>query len=64
MKISMDGTLVEFVPESEGERKALGDLWSLVLDCASKNLKLVPVGEFVAADPARSRVARFNLEDD
>lgn len=64
MKIKMDGTLVELEPENGQEVKDLGVLWELLVDCASSNRKLVPVGEFVPGDPDRSKVARLNLEDD
>jgi hypothetical protein len=63
MRISLEGTLVELAPENETEVKELSVLWDFIVDCASSNRKLVPVGEFSAHDPARSKVARFNMED-
>jgi hypothetical protein len=63
MKIEFNGTLVEFKPESQVEVKELSSLWDIVVDCVNNNRKLVPVGEFVPADPDKSKVARFNLED-
>ena len=63
MKIKLDGTLVEFSPENGSEVQDLSALWDIVVDCVKSNRRLVPVGEFVPADPDRSRVARFHIED-
>ena len=63
MKINFEGTLVEFVPENDTEKKELSTLWDFMVDCAASNRKLVPVGEYVVSDPERSKQARFNLED-
>ena len=63
MKIKLDGTLVEFSPENGSEVQDLSALWDIVVDCVKSNRRLVPVGEFVPADPDRSRVARFYIED-
>ena len=60
MKISIENTLVEFEPENDTEKAELSKLWDLLVDCAQFNRKLDPVGEFV---PAKSKVARFNVED-
>ena len=60
MKIKIDATLVELVPESDTEKKELGALWNLVVDCVKFNKKLVPVGEYI---PSHSKEARFNIED-
>ena len=63
MKIRLAGTLVEFSPESGSEVEDLSALWDIVVDCVKSNRKLVPVGEFIPANPDKSRVARFNIED-
>ncbi len=63
MRIELNGTMVELGPETDTERQKLGELWDLLVDCAKFNRKLVPVGEFVPADPVRSRQARFDIED-
>lgn len=63
MKINVEHTLVEFTPENDTEKKQLGELWDLLLDCVSKNRHLEPVGEFVPADPEKSKLARFNIEE-
>jgi hypothetical protein len=60
MKITVDNKLAEFVPESEDEAKALGELWNLVVDCVKFNKKLVPVGEYM---PGQTEQARFAIEE-
>jgi hypothetical protein len=60
VKIDFNNDLVEFKPESKDEAAAMQKLWDVVLDCVRSNLKLVPVGEFVAG---KSEVARFHVED-
>ena len=59
MKISVEKNVVEFVPESDQEKKQLGTLWNTIVDCAKFNKKLVPIGEFV---PQKSDLARFAIE--
>jgi len=63
MRIKLEGTLVEFSPENGSEVEDLSALWDIVVDCVNNNRKLVPVGEFIPANPDKSRVARFNVED-
>lgn len=60
MKITVERTLVEIVPENEEETKSLEALWKLIVDCAKFNKKLVPVGEYI---PQVNNTARFNIED-
>jgi hypothetical protein len=60
MKISIAKNVVEFVPESDQEKKQLGALWNTIVDCVKFNKKLVPIGEFV---PQKSELARFAIED-
>jgi len=60
MKISVEKNVVEFVPESDQEKKELGTLWNTIVDCAKFNKKLVPIGEFI---PQKSDLARFAVED-
>ncbi len=59
MKISVEKNIVEFVPESDQEKKQLETLWNTIVDCAKFNKKLVPIGEFV---PQKSDLARFAIE--
>ena len=60
MKIKVDGKLVEFTPETDAEREALGGLWTVVVDCVKFNKKLVAVGEYIAG---QTEQARFAIED-
>ena len=60
MKISVEKNVVEFVPQSEQEKKELATLWNTIVDCAKFNKKLVPIGEFI---PQKSDLARFAVED-
>jgi hypothetical protein len=60
MKISVEKNVVEFVPESDQEKKQLGKLWNTVVDCVKFNKKLVPIGEFI---PQTSELARFAVEE-
>ncbi len=60
MRINIEKTLAEFVPENDTEAKELEKLWRLVVDCAKFNKKLVAVGEYI---PGQSKQARFNIED-
>jgi hypothetical protein len=60
MKIEFNKDLVELKPETKEEAAELQKLWNVVLDCVKSNLKLVPVGEFIAG---KSSVARFHLEE-
>ncbi|MFH2007694.1 MAG: hypothetical protein ABI333_14000 [bacterium] len=60
MKINIDNTLVELVPEGPDEIKQLSALWDVVVDCVKFNKKLVPVGEFI---PGETSQARFAIED-
>ena len=60
MKIGFNHDLVEFTPESKEESADLQKLWNVVLDCNKGNLKLVPVGEFLAG---KSELARFHVEE-
>lgn len=60
MKITMDGLLVNVTPETEREKKEINELWRILIDCANKTRKLVPVGEYI---PGRKEVAVFNIEE-
>jgi len=59
MKIQFAKDLVEFVPETEDEKKELSLLWDLIVDCVKFNKKLVPVGEYI---PQKNELARFAIE--
>jgi len=59
MKIELEGSLIKFTPETDSEKKELNQLWTLVVDCAKTNKKLVPVGEYL---PGIKEVATFNIE--
>lgn len=59
MKIQFAKGLVEFVPETEDEKKELSLLWDLIVDCVKFNKKLVPVGEYI---PQKNDLARFAIE--
>jgi hypothetical protein len=60
MKISFAKNLVEFIPESDDEKKELSLLWDIVVDCVKFNKKLVPVGEYI---PMKNDRARFAIEE-
>lgn len=60
MKIKFAKDLVEFVPETEDEKKELSLLWDIVVDCVKFNKKLVPVGEYI---PMKNDRARFAIEE-
>ncbi len=59
MKIEVKKNLVEFTPETEGEKKSLETLWKTVVDCVRFSKKLIPVGRYV---PAEDTLARFAVE--
>lgn len=59
MKIRIEKNLVEFIPESPEETKALSGLWDTIVDCAKFNKKLVPIGEYV---PSKENLAQFAIE--
>ncbi len=59
MKIVLEGSLLKMTPENDGEKEELNQLWTLVIDCANNNRKLVPVGEYL---PGTKEVATFNIE--
>jgi hypothetical protein len=59
MKIELEGTLLRMTPESDREKEELNQLWTIVVDCAKTNKKLVPVGEYL---PGMKEVATFNIE--
>lgn len=60
MKIKFAKDLVEFVPETDDEKKELSLLWDIVVDCVKFNKKLVPVGEYI---PMKNDRARFAIEE-
>lgn len=59
MKITFEGTLLRMTPENDREKKELNQLWTIIIDCANTNKKLVPVGEYL---PGVKEVATFNIE--
>ncbi len=59
MKIELEGSLLKLKPENEREATELNQLWTLVVDCAKENKKLVPVGEYL---PGVKEIAVFNIE--
>ncbi|MGE5892482.1 MAG: hypothetical protein ACM34I_00345 [bacterium] len=59
MKIELEGTLLKMIPENAREKKELNQLWTIMVDCANTNRKLVPVGEYI---PGMKEVAVFNIE--
>lgn len=59
MKIEIKKNLVEFTPESAGEKKSLETLWKTLVDCVRFSKKIVPVGKYV---PAEDSFARFAIE--
>lgn len=60
MKIELDLTLVRMTPETDAEKKAINDIWRILIDCVNKTRKLVPVGEYI---PGIKEVATFNIEE-
>jgi len=59
MKIELEGSLLRFKPENDREKNELNQLWSIIIDCANTNRKLVPVGEYIIG---KTEVATFNIE--
>ncbi len=60
MKIELEGTLVNMIPETAVEKEQMNSLWMILIDCVNKTRKLVPVGEYLAGI---KEVAVFNIED-
>jgi hypothetical protein len=60
MKITIEKSLVEFVPENDDETSMMEALWQLMVDCVRFNKKLVPVGEYI---PQKNNLARFVVEE-
>ena len=59
MKIELEGSLLKMTPENDREKTELNQLWTLIIDCAKDNKKLVPVVEYL---PGTKEVATFNIE--
>ena len=59
MKLELEGSLLKMTPENDREKTELNQLWTLIIDCAKDNKKLVPVGEYL---PGTKEVATFNIE--
>jgi hypothetical protein len=59
MKIELEGSLLKMTPENDREKTELNQLWTLIIDCAKDNRKLVPVGQYL---PGTKEVATFNIE--
>jgi len=59
MKIELEGKLVKLIPETDREKNDLNQLWTILVDCAQYNHKLVPVGEYL---PGMKEVAVFHIE--
>lgn len=60
MRIDIDKNLVGFLPETAEEKAKVEALWKILIDCADRTRKLVPVGEYVPAKG--SRAASFYIE--
>jgi hypothetical protein len=60
MKIKIEKSVVEFVPQNDSETIQLETLWNTIVDCVKFNKKLVPIGEYI---PQKSNMARFNIEE-
>ena len=59
MKIELEGSLIRMTPENTREKEELNQLWTVIIDCAKENRKLVPVGQYI---PGMKEVATFNIE--
>lgn len=59
MKIELEGTLIRMIPESDKEKEALNQLWTVIIGCVAEGKRLVPVGEYI---PGVKEVATFNIE--
>ncbi len=59
MKIELEGSLLKMTPENDREKTELNQLWTIIIDCAKDNKKLVPVGQNL---PGSKEVATFNIE--
>jgi hypothetical protein len=59
VKIELEGSLLKMTPENDREKTELNQLWTVIIDCAKDNKKLVPVGEYL---PGTKEVATFNIE--
>lgn len=59
MKITINKTHAEFVPETPEDIAGLDELWKLMSDCVGKEKKLVPMGVYVAE---KGKPAMFHIE--
>lgn len=60
MKISIEKDVIEFIPETQEETNSLETLWRILVDCATYNKKIVPIGEFIPS--IGKNVAKFYIE--
>jgi len=60
MKINIQKSFIEFIPDNNEETEKIEELWKTIVDCVKFNKKLVPIGEYV---PAKQNIARFAIED-
>ncbi len=59
MKIQIDKSIVEFLPENEQETASMETLWRVVVDCAADNKRMTAIGEYI---PSKQNLARFHIE--
>ncbi len=59
MKIHIDKSVVEFLPENEQETASMETLWRVVVDCAADNKRMTAIGEYI---PSKQNLARFHIE--
>lgn len=60
MRITIDGNVVEFTPETQQETAQMDNLWRVMVSCTKDNKKMVPIGEYT---PIKENLARFVIED-
>ena len=58
MKIKLDKSIVEFIPENAAETAELEALWVRMGNCEGDNKKLEPMGVYI---PSEKNVAQFHI---
>jgi len=60
MQLTVEGSQIKMIPETEHEKENLDALWKLLIRCDQDSKHLCPVGEYL---PDRDGAACFVIQD-
>lgn len=60
MKISLEGSQVKLIPETDHEKENLDALWKVLIRCETDSKVLCPVGQYL---PHEDEAASFIVQD-